>query len=490
MSGFCTVSTAAGFIDMATFSEVESFLYGGPHAISLFVAGVQKVNWFTQVAIGLRNNGCFDFGQSCVSSSLNRSGDYVLNTWFRLELPSVAWIQGAQAAGNAVRWTRNLMHNIIEKVSITFNELIVEEFDHHWLDFNYMFRIPANKRVGYKNMIGDIPSLTTYIDAAVAVNNPTLTGGALQGGHFQVPIPFFYAEDSGIALPIASLPFNDVKINYSFRCLDDLLVFMGPAVSTISNLQFMWVEFSPSLGTISWTADTTQSFRHGTTHAHYAVIHNDERVKMGDAPRDMLIRQVQSVHGCECTSGSELCFDVRLSHSIIHFFFALKNKTLKGEQSNYTTNVNYGVTGEPPGLAPQPQGYPGQSPWWDPIHSTKVVYENTVRIESHSDYYSLTAPWYYHEAIPDETGYHSWTYAIKPWDPLMASGSTNYSKLANVRIEHKLSHRAVFFRNNPLPGAIQGTGENAKVLKLHNVFTAQNWNIARVANGSLGHPTL
>jgi len=34
-------------------------------------------------------------------------------------------------------------------------------------------------------------------------------------------------------------------------------------------------------------------------------------------------------------------------------------------------------------------------------------------------------------------------------------------------------------------------GEAANVpLKLHGVFAAQNWNIVRVANGSIGHPTL
>src|SRR5207253_11351604 len=87
----CNVSAAVAFIDLATFSELESFCYGGPNAISWMVAGVQKANWFGKVPIVLRNNGCFDFGQSCVSSCLNRSGDYVLIVWFRLELPTVIW---------------------------------------------------------------------------------------------------------------------------------------------------------------------------------------------------------------------------------------------------------------------------------------------------------------------------------------------------------------------------------------------------------------
>jgi hypothetical protein len=118
MSGGCnSVSTAATFIDLATFSELESFLYGGPHAISHFVAGVQKSNWFSQIPIVLRNNGVFDFGQECVSSSLNRSGDYILNVWFRCEIPTIVY-DVVKVAGNSVRWTRNLMHNSSKELTL------------------------------------------------------------------------------------------------------------------------------------------------------------------------------------------------------------------------------------------------------------------------------------------------------------------------------------------------------------------------------------
>jgi hypothetical protein len=489
MSGCSSVSTAAGFIDLATFSEPESFMYGGPHAISHFVAGVQKANWFTIVPIQLRNNGTFDFGQCNVSACLNRSGDYVLNVWFRCQIPSIAWNNGTTNDGSTVRWTRNLMHNLIRKCNITFNELVVEEFDHYWLDFNYMFRIPANKRVGYKNMIGDISTLTTGLPTT-ATFATIATNGALWGGFFSVPLPFWFQEDSGIALPVAALPFNDVKINYEFRTVAQLLVFNNPFGGVINNsvsqLTFFFQDFSASTGTITTTTDTTQSFMNGYTYAHYAVIHNDERVKMGDAPRDMLIRQVQCVQGSDViTSATDYYQDIRLSHGIVNMFFALRNKTYAGEWSNYTTSVNYGTVGN--GFVPNNQGW--ATPYWDPIDYTALIYENTTRLWFDSDFYSLINPWYFSEAIPDETGYHWWTYSVKAWDPLGPSGSTNYSKLANVQIRHHLSNRAQYYLNNALTPTGSGTFGPGPI-KLHGVFVAQNWNIARSANGSLGHPTL
>jgi major capsid protein len=503
-----STSAASTFIDLATFSELESFTYGGPHAISLFVAGVQKANWFSMVPIVLRNIGSFDFGCSAVSSSLNRSGDYVLNVWFRCEIPSVAWsatFAPTPAATDLVRWTRNLMHNLIRRTYITFNELTVEEFESFWMDAVYMFTIPASKRVGYKNMIGDIPSLISFLPGT-ATSATLDTNGAIQGGFFSVPLRYWFDADSGIALPIAALPFNDVKINYEFRNLADLLVFntTTPGVDTVSALTFLWLQYSATTGETTFTINNTGMFRNACTHAHYAVVHNDERVKMGDAPRDQLIRQVQTICGpCIVNTCAEHYFDIRLSHSIITFFFALKNVTVHGEHSNYTTNYNYyGSTANFNGIFPYAfaptiavQGIPGSSNWYDPIEAMSLIYENTIRLADRVDFYALTHPYYFSDTVPDEIGYHMWSYALKPWDPLGPSGSTNYSKLANVQVRLLLSARAQFYLNNALPATEIVDDEVTPItqqssLKLQSLFTAINWNVGRIANGSFGHPTL
>lgn len=498
MSGTSSVSAANGFIDLATFSELESFLYGGPLAISWFVAGVQKANWFTVVPIQLRNNGTFGFGQEGVSASLNRSGDYVLNVWFRCEIPTLVFKEGIQVEETAsARWTRNLMHNLIKKCYITFNELTVEEFDNYWLDFNYMFRIDAAKRVGYKNMIGDIPTLLTTLEpTATRTTVPAGTARGLYGGFYSVVLPFWFGEDSGIALPVASLPFNDVKINYEFRRAEDLLVLRD---CVFDNLEAMnpTVEASTGLPSPHMVANGLIQFRSAYTYAHYAVIHNDERTKMGDAPRDMLIRQVQTVSVQDVReNATEVIFDVRLSHSIVAFFFALRNKTQVGEWSNYTTNIDMGVPQQ--GLAnqvvPGSQGGKERTTHWDPISHTQLVYENTLRLDSDSDFFSVIHPYLFSDAVADEPGYHMWSYALKPWDHLAPAGSSNYSKLANVQLRHTLSPIAQYYLGQELPLSSLSGEELVDIsgdkLKLSNVFVATNHNIARVANGSLGHPTL
>lgn len=483
-----TVSTASSFIDLATFSEQEAFLYGGAVAVTLFVASVQKGNWFSTTPIALRNVGTFDFGQHNISVSVNRSGDYVLNLWFRVNLPSIVLHQPYIPGGDEgiftnaqISWTRNLMHNIFYRVNIAFNELIVQEITSEYFDFHYQFKLRGSKRIGYRNMIGDVSSMTTPVGPGVALGD---------GSPRSVPIPFWFSEDSGIALPVAAMPFNDIKVNYFFRPLWDL-VSIFPGTSAVGGPGGPGTGRAANTGDIYVYGSSTQkpSFINPTTYACYAVVHNDERVKMGDAPRDILISQTQTTNMAPYKDVSSTCyFDLRFSHSIVSIFWAAKNISLSqfatgnfgAEQSNYTTEPNYA------GL--------------DPIAHTQLVYENTPRVSMGSDYFSLMGPYYHSDAIPDETGYHMYTYALSPWDPLKPSGSTNYSKLANVLLEHTMSPAAqaaagVFGvpqdkSGNPIQYPDASGNLVAFPQHWQNICIARNWNIVRVANGSLGFPTL
>ena len=40
----CTSNVTSGFIDLATFDEIEKYLYGGPDATAYFVRGNTKIN--------------------------------------------------------------------------------------------------------------------------------------------------------------------------------------------------------------------------------------------------------------------------------------------------------------------------------------------------------------------------------------------------------------------------------------------------------------
>jgi len=85
----CSSNITSGFIDLATYDELEKYMYGCGDAVAYFVRTTCKSTWFTQVPVILSNaSGQAEFGRTW-SVSISRAGDYLLQTWLRIGLPEV-----------------------------------------------------------------------------------------------------------------------------------------------------------------------------------------------------------------------------------------------------------------------------------------------------------------------------------------------------------------------------------------------------------------
>ena len=95
MSSISTSNVTSGFIDLATFDEIEKYMYGGPDATAYFVRETRKSTWFTQVPVILsRAAGQADFNQDW-SSSVSRAGDfrcycYIFYHYYQMDKESYA----------------------------------------------------------------------------------------------------------------------------------------------------------------------------------------------------------------------------------------------------------------------------------------------------------------------------------------------------------------------------------------------------------------
>jgi len=344
------------------------------------------------------------------------------------------------------------MHNLVEECNISFNDLVAHRIDTYHLDFWTAFTVPASKRVGYDNMIGNIDGFSI----------PTGEQTSTQEKVLNLPIPLFYSRDTGVALPTAALPYNEIRVSFKFRRWEDLLIITNgqdvvqPNVAT--NLAIV-----PSLDEVQvWS--------------NYSIVSNDERKRMACAPRDMLIEQVQTAPRQSFNPSNPQNFDLRFSHAVKALFFAVRNTTVDGERSNYTTRQ------------PKITSTGGFERGSDPIIRTSIIYENTNRLSNMgSDFYSLVQPYYHATTIPSETGYHMYSYALDMCgvDP---TGSTNYGKLTNVTIRAEPSADAKLAAEGK-ENATDST-DATKAQKFEMVVTTINNNIVRVSGGALGFPVL
>jgi hypothetical protein len=217
--------------------------------------------------------------------------------------------------------------------------------------------------------------------------------------------------------------------------------------------------------------------------SNYAVVSNDERKRMGCAPRDILIEQVQTapIQTWAPATNSYPSFDIRFSHAIKTLFFAVRNTTTSSERSNYV------ISSPVPGAGPVVNFIPPYPAATDPILNTSLIYENTARLSCMgSDYYSLVQPYYQPNAvIPTVTGYHMYSYSLDfvSCDP---KGSTNYGKLTNVSIVPAATAFAVSAAQGNLAA---GSGANYPQTYSFIVVGVNN-NIIRISGGALGFPVL
>ena len=277
MSSISTSNVTSGFIDLATFDEIEKYLYGGHDATAYFVRETRKATWFTQVPVVLsRAAGSPAFGQEW-SVAISRAGDYMLQTWLRMNTPRVEIKNKYSLNSPSIRWTRNLMHNIIRECSITFNDLIAARFDNYHLDFWAAFTVPEGKRNGYNNMIGNLDDLIQPLQVI-----PSMT--------LNLPLPFFYSRDSGVALPTAALPYNEMRINFYFRDWTHLLIFEEGPLTVAGDAA---IDRRKPVSA-DYLKDGTPVLGNTQVWANYAIVSNDERKRMACAPRDILIEQVQT----------------------------------------------------------------------------------------------------------------------------------------------------------------------------------------------------
>lgn len=468
-----TQTTVSAFIDLATFDEIEKYLYGYEHAITYFVRQTKKCTWFSQIPVKLTNgSGNPEFGKE-FSFHVSRSGDYLLNTWLRVKLnapvlkPKTSWTDGSNTIlKSAARYTNNLMHNLVKKVEIKFNDLTAQEIKSYHLDFWRCFTIPASKRHGYNKMIGN-NNMNRWVTATKTGSNPTVYDGTLGDVYLNLPLPLFYDRDSGSALPTAALPYNDMRIHFEFRNWTELIIMDRTCGGQVLDSNGNAVSTGPS----SFEAATLDDFEAGKEPrlsevelwANYAIVSQKERKRMGKHARDIVIEQVQHapVESFAAAVGATKHYDLRFSHAVKAVLFGIRNKSVANELSNYSADspVYASNAGE--------FYHQGET---NILSKASLVYENTNRLGNMGiDYFTLVQPYYHATADgTDQPGVCMYSYSLEldSYDPM---GSTNYGKLTNVTLS---------------PTAA------VEVAKSEFLCSVVNYNVIRIAGGALGFPVL
>lgn len=460
---YCSGSNvSSAFIDLASLSSIENnYLYKTKgSATSFFLRQTRRSSWFTIAPLLLsKSNGNPTFG-SDFSVTISRSGDYLLNTYLRLVLPAVQLNDGADP-NLRLRWTRNVAHNLVRECCLTFNDLTAESLNNYYLDWWLNFTCPESKKVGYLNMIGSTDELQM----------PSLS---LPAKTLNLPLPFFFALDSGCSLPTAAIPYNDIRLSFCLRDWTDLLIVDDVSKYAVDSIA------PASRPATQADVKAVPKLTNVQVWSHYSIVSAAERNSMAESARDMVIQQVQLAPLSNFTPSTNPNphYDMRFSHAVKALFFGARNNTNPSEWSNYTTGAPqlYTTASGKEILDFEPSGAS------DPVSSVSLLYENTSRLQNMgADYFSLIQPFYFANSVPQNTGYHIYSYSLNMCH-VAPEGSTNYGRLTNTTLCIDASKEAV--------AASKGEGSPQSGAHFPQTFTflilCCSLNVLRVAGGSVG----
>uniref|UniRef100_A0A6C0H151 Major capsid protein n=1 Tax=viral metagenome TaxID=1070528 RepID=A0A6C0H151_9ZZZZ len=230
-------------------------------------------------------NGTGDFGRK-VQCPVVRNGDLITKMYLRVAISAGDSTAVTTGNWNNVQWAwvTSLGHALIDNVEL---EIGGTRIDKHWGDWltiwNELSRKIGQDR-GYNTMIGNVPALTTLAQA-----HPAYV--------LWVPLRFFFCRFDGLALPLIALQYHEVRVNFEFVAVENLI-----------NFQQIGTGGAKALANALGLAMTSCSL-----YVDYIYLDSEERKRFAQASHEYLIEALQ-YPGAESVVGLASKIRLNLNH--------------------------------------------------------------------------------------------------------------------------------------------------------------------------------
>lgn len=265
-----------------------------------------------------------------------------------------------------------------------------------------------------------------------------------------VPLPFWFTQSSGNALPVVSLQFHGIQLHVCFADLQSCV-----QTSCIAGANSPVIV----LKTYNRTPLVEQDLR-AVVESTYVYLDIDERDRFATGSFEQLITQVQSYQ--VTTRSSQVRMNLNFNHPIIELIWAVRRQC-QASVNNWFCYAGKHLE--------------------DPIKVVHFKLNNLPRFsQKEGRYFRLVTPYQAHTNIPDSHIY-CWCAAIHPEEP-QPSGSVNFSRIDNVELTFDMQDG---LDQPPKPRAFALDERTCNVRAATGDFSvlvfARSWNVIRYREG-------
>lgn len=560
-----------GLLQLSAVGAEDSYLSGNPQ-ITFFKTIYRKYTNFSMEFISDEFKGSTTLSETTKTKfkcKINRNADLIGGLYFRFHLPNIfsssydnTTLQN-NPQNQKFKWIKNIGTTIISQISISIGGQIINTFDGEWLNVWSELNLTESAKKTYNEMIGNVPEIfdpqnapgnnsfypSSSLDPEQTVDpedytktaNPYRAPPSILARDIIVPIPFWFCNHNGQALPLIALQYNDVELELELRPLIDLysivetnieneetyLQYVKPDPSRveqrISNFLSETLgseEFSLFYKTYSSTETTQRSIDsrnykdimnnksftmwdfNPIIDINYIFLEETERKRFSKVSHEYLIEQVNKFSFTGLVNDNYL--DIPALHPTKNIVLTAKRSdvTLRNDWNNYTNWKLENISPWSPGTIDYknilkkyntPTTIVTLSDKTNNIFANKgnmqyfeqniikniTILFNGVQRESKKKYnfFNLVQP-YYNLISSPKTGICLYSFSLKESQDFQPKGSCNFSRLKNIQLAIELIDAPI--NNNTTDNT--NNKINYEYKYDINVYTT-NYNILRIMGG-------
>lgn len=354
-------------------------------------------------------------------------------------LNDVVQNSGSESASmpiDSLRWTNAVGHALLKSCELEIGGVKIDTHESDFMDIWSELTLPEEKKQGFYDMIGKYEDYDLYANSFD--EERTLF----------IPLNFFFCKTPGLAIPLVSLAYHNVVLNFEFRDYTELIRSTTP-ITTLSHVS---TGLPPSMDV--------------KLYANFILLDTEERRRFASMPHEYLIEQCQNLGDRPIIVDANnpnlnIKAEINFSHPVKEILWVY----------NYANSYNSNIsTSEYSTLGNDYFNYdlPGDLSTQDPIVDAKIQLNGHDRtVSMPAKYYRLVQPYQHHTRISNKKIY-TYSFALHPED-VTPSGTCNFSRVDSAHLVLNL---------NP---AMQTEATKGRLRIFGNSF-----NVFRVAQGMGG----
>ena len=427
-----------GSLQLAAKSAQDIYLTGNPQ-ITLFKAVYRRHTNFARETIQQSFNETPITGENTLNSILDKTASYDLLSGLYLKFKFTGSTLDFDAtASTYYNFTNNTGHAYIKSVEFFMGSSSIDKHDGTWLD---IYNELTDKNEDEYTMLNKHKNKNGYLQGNASTTLPATI--------CYVPLKFWFCRNPGLALPLCSLQYQNIKLQLKTRALNAMVNSDGETTNDVTG------------------APTVELY------ADYIFLDTEERRRFSTIKHEYLIEQVQtSTHSISSAS-----FNARLnfSHPVKALFWVIRDSTsnteattLNGANIDATANVSgTGMNGNNDYFnymanttnADNTEAI-GGTDGYEPFNTATVKFGSEDRFTAQkASYFRLIEPRKADFRVPEKHVY-MYSFSLQP-NEYQPSGSANFSRIDNPQLS--------------LTGC-NASDENLQVYAL-------NYNVIRILNG-------